>query len=98
MVPLRQKAGEGGGVRALTTFPRRGQHWGLGEKGPWQWLGVQQAFSNGVVGLERLGVGWSCAAREVGWSRRPFHLPPSPRALPGVSQDQGLPGGASCLS
>ena len=84
MGPLGQKTGEwwwGGGVRALTTCPRRGQHCGLGEKGRWKWLGVQQAFSDGVVGLERLGAGRCCAAREAGWSRSPLYLPPSPRAL-----------------
>ena len=42
---------------------------------------MQQAFSDGAVGLERLGAGQCCAAREAGWSLSPFHLPPSPRAL-----------------
>lgn len=38
-------------------------------------------FSDGVVGLEKLGAGQCCAARVVGWSLSPFHLPSSLRAL-----------------
>lgn len=48
MGPLGRKAGAwggvGGGVHALPACPSRGQHWGLGEKGHWKWLGVQQAI------------------------------------------------------